>query len=76
MPTATFSPKSDGRMDEPTPKPRKGYTYFVEDDVRRRYAEWSPAEKLRWLAEAADFIEKASTPEAKRIREMFRRGEL
>lgn len=57
-------------------KPEKGFYYFVEDDVRRRYARLSPEHKLLWLKETAEFIEKASSPEVKRIREKFRKGEI
>ncbi|MDP8239154.1 MAG: hypothetical protein P9X24_08690 [Candidatus Hatepunaea meridiana] len=61
-------------MKKKTDKP--GFSYSVEDDVRHRYSKLSPEVKLQWLAEAAEFIDKASTPKTRRLRKKFREGKI
>ncbi len=55
---------------------RPGFSYHIEDDVRRRYSRLKTTEKIRWLAEASDFITKVSTPQSKEIREKFRKARI
>jgi hypothetical protein len=55
---------------------RKGYAYYV---TRQQIADWirvPAALKLRWLEAANRFLNKALTPEARRIRELFRQGRI
>lgn len=54
----------------------KGVKYTVDDDKLRAYMKLPPLDKLKWLDELARFNELALSPEAKKIREMFRRGEI
>ena len=61
-------------MDEVRPK--KGFSYYVTDEQLRFYARFTPAEKLRWLAEAAEFIDKASTPRVKELHRLFREAKI
>ena len=53
---------------------RRGYFYTVSDEQLERFAQLTPAERLRWLEEARLFTLLASSPEARRRQERLRRG--
>lgn len=53
-----------------------GYTHRA---TRRQIRDWMQvpaAKKLLWLEAINRFLDKAMTPEAKRIRELFRQGRI
>ena len=54
----------------------KGYKYHVEDEKLRQYMKLSTEEKLKWLHEVREFMEIVMDDKAKKIREMFRKGEI
>ena len=51
-----------------------GYFYTVSDEQLERFAQLTPAERLRWLEEARLFTLLASSPDARRRQERLRRG--
>ena len=53
-----------------------GFSYQVTDEQIRRWQALPPEVKLQWLEDANRFLHRALTPQAKAIRERFRRGEL
>jgi hypothetical protein len=53
---------------------RGGYFYTVSDEQLERFAQLTPAERLRWLEEARLFTLLASSPEARIRQERLRRG--
>jgi len=53
-----------------------GFSYQVTDEQIRRWRAVPPAAKLQWLEDANRLLWLALTPQAKAIRERFRRGEL
>ncbi len=58
-------------MTESTPR---GYRYVVSREQIRKYMRLTPKQKLEWLEEANDFINKFLPEESRRIQEKFRRG--
>ena len=58
------------------PEPPKGFKYVVSDEALRRYAEFTTGEKLRWLAEITDFIDRIAPPHIKELHEKFRKAEI
>jgi len=51
------------------------FKYTLERSDIEAYLRLTAEEKLEWLEEIADFSEKAMTPEAKAIRDLFRSEE-
>jgi len=51
----------------------KGFHYTLDREQIKKYMKLTPEEKLTWLEEIFIFSEKALTPEAKKIREYFRK---
>lgn len=59
------------------PKQRLGgFAYHVTDAQIRRWQSLPPEVKLQWLEDANRLLWQAMTPQAKAIRERFRRGEI
>ena len=50
--------------------------YNYDDETLAQFMSLSAAEKLAWVEEYIEFLEKAMTPEAKRVFEKYRNGEL
>jgi len=64
-------------MSAQPPKQRLGgFVYRVTDAQIRRWRSLPPAAKLQWLEDANRLLWLALTPQAKAIRERFRRGQL
>jgi hypothetical protein len=64
-------------MKAQSPKQRGGgFSYQVTDEQIRRWQAVPPAAKLQWLEDANRLLWLALTPQAKAIRERFRRGQL
>ena len=58
-------------------RPRSnGYRYHVTDEAILKYMEWSIATRLTWLEEANRFLFAALSPQARQVRDAFRRGTL
>lgn len=55
---------------------RPGYRYVVSWEQIRKYKALSPKEKLEWLEEANEFVNKFLPERSRRIQEKFRRGEI
>ena len=54
----------------------KGVLSLPDDAAIERWLQVPPVERLRWLAEANEFLYLAQTPEARQAWQAFRRGEL
>lgn len=63
-------------MSDPARSFSSGYRYYLTDEAILKYMQWSIADRLTWLEEANRFLSAALSPEARRIREAFRRGLL
>jgi hypothetical protein len=61
---------------KPEPEPPKGFSYTVTDEALQRYAEFTTEEKLRWLAEVTEFIDRVAPPGIKELHEKFRRAQI
>ncbi len=55
---------------------RGGFAYYVTDGQIRRWQVLPSAVKLQWLEDANCLLWLALSPQAKAIRERFRRGQL
>jgi hypothetical protein len=55
---------------------RNRSTYHFRDERIRELLAVPLSRRLRWLEHMNRFLSKAMTPEAKRIRELFRQGKL
>ena len=53
-----------------------GYSYTVTKAQIKKYQALPPAARLQWLEDANRFLWEAMSDEAKKKREMFRRGEI
>ncbi|MBI3595895.1 MAG: hypothetical protein HY203_01930 [Nitrospirae bacterium] len=53
-----------------------GYRYHLTDEAILKYMQWSIATRLTWLEEANRFLAAALSPQARKVREAFRRGTL
>lgn len=51
-----------------------GYRYRLTDEAILKYMQWSVETRLTWLEEANRFLFSALSPQARRVREAFRRG--
>ncbi len=60
------------------PRPRGGFSYYLDDETIRWYLFLSCEMRLRWLEEAAEFTYKvlSQDPVTKQIYEDFRRGKI
>ncbi len=64
-------------MSVQSPKQRLGgFAYRVTDAQIRRWQSLPPVVKLQWLEDANRLLWLALSPQAKAIRERFRRGQL
>lgn len=54
----------------------KGALSIPDDEALERWARVSPEDRLRWLAEANEFLYLAQPPEVRRVWHAFRRGEI
>lgn len=54
----------------------KGFSYTIADDKLREYMKLSTEDKLRWLDEISTLTEQTLSTQEKKIRELFRTGEL
>ncbi len=52
------------------------FYYNYDEQTLAHFINLLAAEKLAWVEEYVEFLEKAMSPEAKRIFEKFRSGEL
>lgn len=57
-------------------KPEGGYSYFVSKEQIREWIRVPMEQKLQWLEEANDFVQKFQSPKTREIMEKFRRGEI
>jgi hypothetical protein len=53
-----------------------GYRYHLTDEAILKYMQWSIATRLTWLEEANRFLFAALSPQAREVRDAFRRGTL
>jgi hypothetical protein len=53
-----------------------GFRYTVTDEQIRRWKALPPEVKLQWLEDANRLLAVALTPQARSMRDRFRRGEL
>jgi hypothetical protein len=53
-----------------------GVLSLPDDAAIQRWLQVPPLDRLRWLAEANEFLYLAQTPEARQAWQAFRRGEL
>ena len=53
-----------------------GVLSMPDDDAIERWLRVPPVERLRWLAEANEFLYLAQTPEVRRAWQALRRGEM
>lgn len=60
----------------PSQSLRGGFSYRMTDEQIRRWRALPPEIKLQWLEDANRLLWQAMTPQAKAIRDRFRRGEL
>lgn len=60
-------------MSEPVPR---GYTYIVTREQIRKHASLTPKQKLEWLQEANDFVNKFMSQKSRSIQDKFRRGDI
>ncbi len=51
----------------------KGFRYTLDREQIKKYMKLTPEEKLTWLEEIFIFSEKVLTPQAKKVRECFRK---
>lgn len=61
---------------ENTDDRKGGFSYVVTDEQIRAWKALPAKDKLDWLEQANQFINKALTPERRQIMERFRRGEI
>ena len=61
---------------QPAQDCRGGFSYRVTDEQIRRWRALPPEVKLQWLEDANRLLWQAMTPQAKAIRDRFRRGEI
>lgn len=54
----------------------KGYRYVVSREEIRKFRILTPKEKLEWLEEVNDFVDKFLPEKSRRLREKLRRGLL
>ena len=57
-------------------KPATGVVSVPDDDAIDRWLRVPPADRLRWLAEANEFLYRAQPPEVREAWHAFRRNEL
>ena len=57
-------------------KARRGYSYHVSREEIRKYMRLSPKEKLDWLEEVNEFIERFAPDKTKELHRRFRHGEI
>ena len=55
---------------------KKGYRYVVSKEEIRRFRALTPKEKLEWLEEVNDFVDKFLPEQSRSLREKLRRGLL
>ncbi len=55
---------------------RKGFSYDVSEERIRWWISVPPKEKLEWLEEANEFLNKALSSEKRRAWELFRKGAI
>jgi hypothetical protein len=55
---------------------RRGYSYIVTREQIRKYASLTPKQKLDWLQEANDFVNKFISAKSRSIQKKFRRGDI
>lgn len=61
---------------QPLEPRRGGFAYKVTDAQIRRWQALPPEVKLQWLEDANRFLWPALSPQAKAIRDRFRRGQI
>lgn len=61
--------------DAKTTRP-KGCRYHLTDPAILKFMQWPIETRLEWLEEANRFLFEALSPDAKAIREAFRKAEL
>jgi len=54
----------------------RGYRHHHSDEELRRWAALPAEQKLQWLEEMNEFLDRAMSPEAKESARRFRRGEI
>jgi len=54
----------------------RGYTYIVTREQIRKHASLTPKQKLEWLQEANDFVNKFMSQKSRSIQDKFRRGDI
>lgn len=55
---------------------KRGYRYFVTGAQIRKHMQLTPEQKLQWLEEANEFVEKFASEETKALHQKFRRGDI
>lgn len=55
---------------------RGGYTHVYSIEQLRAFRDIPAAEKLRWLEQMRQFLERSLTPEKIEVMRRFRRGDL
>ena len=54
----------------------KGFKYYIEDEKIKEYMKVPIEQKFKWLEEINRFNEMVMDEKTKKIREMFRKGEI
>lgn len=57
-------------------KQKNEYSYFISTAEIRKFLAVPIEKRLKWIEESTKFFDKVLSPEAKRIRELIRNGEL
>jgi len=63
-------------VDSDTSKPYKGFRHHHTDEELRRWMAVPTEEKLRWLEEINEFLDRTMRPEAKEAARKLRAGEI
>ncbi|MBU0687694.1 MAG: hypothetical protein KKB81_07645 [Candidatus Margulisbacteria bacterium] len=57
-------------------KASKGYSYTIDRKRLLEFAKFSIEDRLQWLEEANEFLNKVASPETKKMWQLFREGKI